>query len=697
MRTQSILRGIIAVFASATVVLAAVPAAQASRSDSPGSPTQALAVAPASSLAPGLGCGAANPVDVVNEAQLRTAIETAADGADICFTSDITLTAPLPLIDDTDLAIDGDAKHRLSLGGFGALEANYSGGDIEYLRIIGLTISGGDDSGAVVVTGSAKEIISLQQVIIENNSSADANAGGGVTMDSVGSALVYDSTFRGNSAAQGGGLFVRNSGVSNIFRSTFEGNTSTGSGGGARVDNTNSIIRNSTFVGNTAASDGGGLDLEGKGHTIRYVTVTGNTAAAGGGISVRAGASYDLDNVIVNENTAPVGADIDASGAGAGTIDNASFTSAAAVNGIAITPGTNGVIVGDPQLCPLADNGGPTRTRAPEIGSPVLDAGPGIPGITKDQRGEARSSLAVDKVDIGAVEGTGSCGAFQAPADPAPVASPPSAPLNVTARLKVGRIARIVWDPPASSGTFPVTNYLVQASTGGGTCLAVEPVRTCDIPGVVPGVTYTYRVQALNGAGWGPFSAPSNAVTWGALFAPISEPNEPGGIDDVDKPIDPLNPNDPQDPDNPGDPSDPDNPGDPANPNDPDNPGDPSDPANPGNPSDPANPGDPEGPGQPGLGPTPTIMIIGAREDPRRVTATGYTSDIPVGVRVIPWRKVTGMRDFERGTGIRRLLPDESFEWQRRIRATRTITFYFTALDGVSNRLTITPNGRVSP
>jgi hypothetical protein len=78
-------------------------------------------------------------------------------------------------------------------------------------------------------------------------------------------------------------------------------------------------------------------------------------------------------------------------------------------------------------------HGGPTRTRAPEIGSPVLDAGPGIPGITKDQRGEARSSLAVDKVDIGAVEGTGSCGSFQAPADPAPVASPPSAPLNVTA------------------------------------------------------------------------------------------------------------------------------------------------------------------------------------------------------------------------------------------------------------------------
>jgi len=54
------------------------------------------------------------------------------------------------------------------------------------------------------------------------------------------------------------------------------------------------------------------------------------------------------------------------------------------------------------------------------------------------------------------------------------------------------------------------------------------------------------------------------------------------------------------------------------------------------------------------------------------------------------------MSDFEVGVGIRELRPDESFEWQRRIAPTRTITFYFVALDGVSNTLTITPNGEIS-
>lgn len=63
---------------------------------------------------------------------------------------------------------------------------------------------------------------------------------------------------------------------------------------------------------------------------------------------------------------------------------------------------------------------------------------------------------------------------------------------------------------------------------------------------------------------------------------------------------------------------------------------------------------------------------------------------------VYPWRKLTGMSDFEVGVGIRELRPDESFEWQRRIAPTRTITFYFVALDGVSNTLTITPNGEIS-
>jgi hypothetical protein len=43
--------------------------------------------------------------------------------------------------------------------------------------------------------------------------------------------------------------------------------------------------------------------------------------------------------------------------------------------------------------------------------------------------------------------------------------------------------------------------------------MAVAPATTCEVTGLVNGTTYTFTVRALNGAGWGPFSAPSNAVT----------------------------------------------------------------------------------------------------------------------------------------------------------------------------------------
>ena len=63
----------------------------------------------------------------------------------------------------------------------------------------------------------------------------------------------------------------------------------------------------------------------------------------------------------------------------------------------------------DPLLGPLADNGGPTETHLPLIGSPVIDAG-SCPDSTRDQRGLPRPfddpaiSNVDDGCDIGATE-----------------------------------------------------------------------------------------------------------------------------------------------------------------------------------------------------------------------------------------------------------------------------------------------------
>ena len=110
----------------------------------------------------------------------------------------------------------------------------------------------------------------------------------------------------------------------------------------------------------------------------------------------------------------------------------------------------------------------------------------------------------------GALGGLGTTTAT--PLQPPQPPQPPSAPLNVTA-VAGNASAVVTWTPPTSSGSFPITNYQVVAGPGGRTCMAVAPATTCEVTGLVNGTTYTFTVRALNGAGWGPFSAPSNAVT----------------------------------------------------------------------------------------------------------------------------------------------------------------------------------------
>ena len=56
----------------------------------------------------------------------------------------------------------------------------------------------------------------------------------------------------------------------------------------------------------------------------------------------------------------------------------------------------------DPMLGPLQDNGGPTMTMALLPGSPAIDAGVPVAGITTDQRGISRT--AYGPPDIGAFE-----------------------------------------------------------------------------------------------------------------------------------------------------------------------------------------------------------------------------------------------------------------------------------------------------
>jgi hypothetical protein len=94
---------------------------------------------------------------------------------------------------------------------------------------------------------------------------------------------------------------------------------------------------------------------------------------------------------------------------------------------------------------------------------------------------------------------------------PAPV-YPPSPPREVAATAGDAS-ASVSWVAPADSGSYPITNYQAIASPGGQTCLVAAPALTCEVSGLTNGTSYTFTVQALNGAGWGAAGGPSNAVT----------------------------------------------------------------------------------------------------------------------------------------------------------------------------------------
>jgi hypothetical protein len=102
----------------------------------------------------------------------------------------------------------------------------------------------------------------------------------------------------------------------------------------------------------------------------------------------------------------------------------------------------------------------------------------------------------------------------------------PNAPGTPQATIVPGPGATVTWSAPSVvTADAPVTAYLLQSSVEGaayadvltGGCSALSSLRTsCGIYALEPGRSTTFRMRAVNGAGVGPPSAESNALTPGA-------------------------------------------------------------------------------------------------------------------------------------------------------------------------------------
>lgn len=96
--------------------------------------------------------------------------------------------------------------------------------------------------------------------------------------------------------------------------------------------------------------------------------------------------------------------------------------------------------------------------------------------------------------------------------DPSPPAVVPSAPVNVVGAASVGS-ATVSWGAPERSGSFAISTYQVVLTPGGASCLVPALATSCTITGLASGETYTAKVRALSGAGWGAYSNVSEPFT----------------------------------------------------------------------------------------------------------------------------------------------------------------------------------------
>lgn len=102
---------------------------------------------------------------------------------------------------------------------------------------------------------------------------------------------------------------------------------------------------------------------------------------------------------------------------------------------------------------------------------------------------------------------------WSSPSPPPPVpAFPPSAPRDVRAHPG-NASATVSWQAPADTGSYPVTSYEVRSIPESRSCLTQATDRTCTVRDLVNGTPYAFEVRALNGAGWGPWSASSDPIT----------------------------------------------------------------------------------------------------------------------------------------------------------------------------------------
>jgi hypothetical protein len=286
----------------------------------------------------------------------------------------------------------------------GILDPGGGGGGIYALGSVLLSYSAvfansslgtGDAGGGAVL--AADGVVLYRSQVYDNQ----GDRGGGIAGQSV--SATYSLLHGNMGVSDGGAIYVHGDGNSQgtlmLNKSTLSANRASWSAG-IQMSGTTALIIDSTIVDNVAQSFPAGW--LGARTRIYNSTIAYNReeplSQCGGAIT--ASGELLLESTIVAATTCTLGAPRDIWG-----LPPDRVVGSHNLIGIANVPVPADTIIStDPRLAPLAENGGPTRTRLPLADSPALERGANPLSREYDQRGPGFPRVKGAFPDIGAVE-----------------------------------------------------------------------------------------------------------------------------------------------------------------------------------------------------------------------------------------------------------------------------------------------------
>jgi CSLREA domain-containing protein len=402
------------------------------------------------------------------------------------------------------------------------------------LKVVGTSFTGGLDGNDEGFIGcspcetlrangggalfNAGATVILDEVAFEGDGESGGQPVGGA-IGNAGTLEMANVSFIHDGAAIGGALFTRG-GTITASGVTFEDDGGFNYDGGAvfLYEGGNATFTNTTIVGSgTSSTFGGGIDNDGSTLTLINDTLSGNVR---GSLETDVGGHTTVQNTIIASGFSDGGANFDCVASGKGT--NAGTTTAAAITtdlgnnidqdgvcGLDAAGDQSGV---DPELAPIADNGGPTPTEALLHGSPAIEAGDEDACPATDQRGVARPQG--ELCDVGAFE--------------AVLVGPPSASTAAATNIASSEAAlqaTIDLDGEAGGfhfvwGTSPaaLTNETAEVAAG---VVSNETAESEVLSGLSQETTYYFKAVADNASG----SVPASNVM--SFTTPAGPPGPP--------------------------------------------------------------------------------------------------------------------------------------------------------------------------